>query len=97
MGRHGHEKDGLTCTHLRSILSRDFLFYTILRRIALGQKIPFVTQLLRNICVTMAKSSFGPYHGLWLDDTPTKRIDVIPTPRMMTRALGFIEIIQVQK
>jgi hypothetical protein len=44
----------------------------------------------------MAKSGFGPYHGLWLDDTPTKRIGVIPTP-WMTRALGFIEILQAQE
>jgi len=45
----------------------------------------------------MAKSGFGPYHGLWLDDVPTKRIGVIPTPWMMTRELGFIKILQVQK
>jgi hypothetical protein len=47
-------------TRLRSFLSRDFLFYTILRRIVLGQKIPFATQLLRSTRVTMAKSGFGP-------------------------------------
>ena len=78
-------------------MSPDFLFYTILRRIVLGQKIPFATQLLRNTRVTMAKSGFGPYHGLWLDGAPTKRIGVIPTPWMMTRVLGFIEILQVQE
>ena len=78
-------------------MSRDFLFYTILRRIVLGQKIPFATQLLRNTSVTMAKSGFGPYHGLWLDDAPTKRIGVIPTPWMMTRVLGFIKILQAQE
>ncbi len=78
-------------------MSRDFLFYTILHRIVLGQKIPFATQLSRNTRVTMAKSGFGPYHGLWLDDASTKHIGVIPTPWMMTRALGFIEILQTQE
>jgi hypothetical protein len=45
----------------------------------------------------MAKSGFGPYHGLWLDDALTKRIGVISTPWMMTRALGFIEIHQAHE
>jgi hypothetical protein len=45
----------------------------------------------------MAKSDFGPYHGLWLDDAPTKCIGVIPTPWMMTCALGFIEIHQAHE
>jgi hypothetical protein len=58
-----------------------------------ASKNPFATQLSRNTRVTMAKSGFGPYHGLWLDDAPTKRIGVIPTPWMMTCALGFIEIL----
>jgi hypothetical protein len=56
------EKNTYIYPFLRSFLSRDFLFYTILRRIVLGQKIPFATQLLRNTSVTMAKSGFGPYH-----------------------------------
>jgi hypothetical protein len=42
----------------------------------------------------MATSSFGPYHGLWLDDTPTKCIGAIPTPWMMTHVLGFVEILK---
>jgi hypothetical protein len=88
---------GIVHTRLRSFLSRDFLFYTFLRRIILGQNIAFATQLLRNTSVTMFKSGFGPYHGLWLDGAPTKPIDIIPTPWMMTRALGFIEILQVHK
>jgi hypothetical protein len=45
----------------------------------------------------MAMSGFGPYHGLWLDDTPTKRIGIIPTPWMMTPALGFAKILQAHK
>jgi hypothetical protein len=59
----------------------------------------FATQLSRNTRVTVAKSGFGPYHGLWLDDARTKRIciDVIPTPWMMTCALGFIEILQAHE
>ena len=46
-------------------------------------KIPFAAQLLRNTCVTMATSSFGPYHGLWSEDAPIKCIGVIPTPHTM--------------
>jgi hypothetical protein len=45
----------------------------------------------------MAKSGFGPYHGPWLDDAPTKPIGIIPTPWMMTRVLGFVEILQVHE
>ena len=45
----------------------------------------------------MAMSGFGLYHGLWLDDTPTKCTGVIPTPWMMTHALDFVEILQVQE
>jgi hypothetical protein len=45
----------------------------------------------------MATSGFDPYHGLWLDDSPTKPIGIIPTPWMMTRALGFVEIHQAHE
>ena len=38
----------------------------------------------------MAPSGFGPYHGLWLEDTTTKCIGAIPTPWVMTFALGFV-------
>ena len=78
-------------------MSHYFLFYIILRRIVLGQKIPFATLLSRNTHVIMATSGFGPYHGLWHDDAPTKRIGVIPTPWAMTYALGFVEILQAHK
>ena len=58
---------------------------------------PLGTQLLRNTDVTMAKSGFGPYHGLRLDDAPTKRIGVIPTPWTMMLALGFADILQAHE
>jgi hypothetical protein len=45
----------------------------------------------------MATSGFGPYHGLWLDDAPTKPIGVIPTPWKMTHGLGFVKILQAHK
>jgi hypothetical protein len=45
----------------------------------------------------MAMSCFGPYHGLWHNDAPTKPIGIIPTPWMMTRALGFVEILQAHE
>ncbi len=37
----------------------------------------------------MAFSGFGPHHGLWHKDTPTKRIDIIPTSEAMMHALGL--------
>ncbi len=52
---------------------------------------------MRNTDVTMAKSGFGPYHGLRLDDAPTKRIGVIPTPWTMMLALGFVDILQAHE
>jgi len=45
----------------------------------------------------MAMSGFGPYHGMWLDDTPTKHIGVISTLWAMTDALGFVEILQAHE
>jgi hypothetical protein len=42
----------------------------------------------------MATSGFGPYHGVWLDDAPTKHIGIIPTPWVMTDALVFAKILQ---
>ena len=54
--------------------------YIILRRIVPGSKTTFATQLFRRPVSTMATSSFGPYHGLWLDDAPAKRIGIILTP-----------------
>jgi hypothetical protein len=52
-----------------------------------------VTQLLRKTGVTMVTSGFGPYHGLWLDDAPTKRIGIMLTPWMMTDVLGLVKIL----
>jgi hypothetical protein len=84
-------------TSLRSILLCDFLWYVILRRIVPGPKPPSTTQLLRKTGVTMVTIGFGLYHGLWLDDAPTKRIGIIPTPWTMTRVLGFAEILQAHE
>ncbi len=78
-------------------MSRDFLWYVILRRIVPGPKTPSATQILRKTGVTMVTSSLGPYHGLWLDDAPTKCMGVIPTPWTMMRALDFVEILQAQE
>jgi hypothetical protein len=64
-------------TILMSFLLCDSLWYVILRRIIPGPKYPFATYLFRKPVSTMATSGFGPYHGLWLDDTPTKHIGVI--------------------
>jgi hypothetical protein len=78
-------------------LSRDFLLYVILRRIVPGPKPPSTTQLLRKTGGTMVMSGVGLYHGLWLDDAPTKCIGVIPTPWTMMLMLGFVEILQAHE
>jgi hypothetical protein len=52
---------------------------------------------MRKTAVTMVTSGFGLYHGLWHDDAPTKHIGVILTPWTMTRALGFVEILQAHE
>jgi hypothetical protein len=41
----------------------------------------------------MVVSGFDPYHRLWQGITPTKHIDVIPTPWAMLLALGFCTIL----
>ena len=38
----------------------------------------------------MAPSSFGPCHGMWLEEAQTKCIGVIPTPWAMTHVLGLV-------
>jgi hypothetical protein len=45
----------------------------------------------------MVMSDFGPYHGLWLDDAPTKRIGVMLTPWMMMDVLGLVKILQAHE
>jgi hypothetical protein len=42
----------------------------------------------------MVTSNICPYHGLWLDDAPTKHIGVMPTSWVMMHVLDFIEIHQ---
>jgi hypothetical protein len=41
------------------------------------------------VATTMAPSGFGPYHGQWRKDNPTKRIDITPTSGAMMRTLGL--------
>jgi hypothetical protein len=48
-----------------------------------------VQKIFLFVATTMVLSGFGPYHGLWCKDTPTKRIDITPTSGAMTRALGL--------
>jgi hypothetical protein len=47
--------------------------------------------------VTMVTSGFGPYHGLWLDDTPTQRIGIMLTPWTMMDALGLVKFLQAHE
>jgi hypothetical protein len=64
-------------------------FYNILHTNIPGPKNLFANKLFLFFTATMVWRGFGPYHGLWLDDTPTKHIGIIPTPWMMTHALGL--------
>jgi hypothetical protein len=45
----------------------------------------------------MARIGFGRYQCLRRNDTQSKHIGVITTPWMMMRALGFVNILQVQE
>jgi hypothetical protein len=38
---------------------------------------------------TMASSGFGPYHGLWRGNTPSKRINITTTSVAMICAVGL--------
>ena len=43
---------------------------------------------------TMVPSGFGPYHGLRLEYAPpTKCIDTIPTPWVITSVLGLVRLL----
>jgi hypothetical protein len=74
-----------------------FCVYSILCTNEPGPKTPLATKLSRRLVSTMASSSFSPYHSLWYDDAPTKRLGVIPTPWMMMNALGLVQIHQAHE
>ncbi len=76
---------------------RDFLWYVILCRIVPGPKTPSATQLLRKTGVIMMMGGFGPYHGMWLDDAPTKCMGIMLTPWTMTDVLGLVKILQAHE
>ncbi len=59
-----------------------------------GQK-PLLRTFLRNTDVTMARSGFGPYHGLLRNNPPKNCTGVITTSWAMTNALGLVKIGQV--
>ncbi len=63
--------------------------YSILRTTVLASKIPLATKLLRRPVSTMASSGFGPYHGQWHDNAPSKCIGAIPTTWVKALALGL--------
>jgi hypothetical protein len=64
-------------------------FYSILLTDIPGSKNPLPNKLLFVFAATMVWSSFGPYHGLWCEDAPTKLMGIIPTPWTKMRALGL--------
>ncbi len=75
------------CTSLSSFLSRDFLFYSILRTIVPGPKTPF-----RVIIIEEDHHGTKPHWPLswpvaW--GCPNKAHDIIPTPWENTHDLGF--------
>ena len=63
--------------------------YSILRTFISGPKNLFANKLFRYSAATMAWSGFGPYHGMWHENAQTKCIGIIPTPWVMTIALGM--------
>ena len=71
-------------TSLKTFLSRDFLFYIILRRIVLGQKISLGHNCWGTPMSPWWQVAFVPYHGLWREDAPTRYIDVFPTSWVTT-------------
>ncbi len=73
----------------KEYLLLDFVMYSILRTTVPAPKNPLATKLLRRLVSTMASSGFGPYHGQWHDNAPTKCIGTIPTPWVIARALGL--------
>jgi hypothetical protein len=92
-----HHTHHVVSTSISAIVMRDFLWYIFLRRIVSGPKPPGASQLSRKTGVIMVTSSFGPYHGLKHEDTPTKHTDLILTPWTMTCALGLVWICQAHK
>ena len=63
--------------------------YGILRKFVPGPKHPLANKLFDMLVSTVAPRGFGPYHGMWLEDTQTKCMGVIPTPWVMACALGL--------
>jgi hypothetical protein len=57
----------------------------------------FMTNLFLFYAETMALSGFGPYHGLWHDNAPTKHIGIMSTPWTMEDALGLVRIRQAHE
>jgi hypothetical protein len=71
----------------RKAYSASIHCYSILHTNIPGLKTPFGNKLFSFFTTTMVWSGFGPYHGLWCEDAPTKHIGVIPTPWTMMHAL----------
>jgi hypothetical protein len=79
-------------TSLVAYLSRYIQFYNKLRGIVPSCKTHCTTNLFISYAGIMALSGFGPYHGLWCYDAPSKRIIVTPTLGVMISALGLVSI-----
>jgi hypothetical protein len=58
--------------------------------IVLTGTLPRYDRYYANTVSTMASSGFGPYHGQWHIDAPTKCIGAIPTLWVMMTALGLV-------
>ena len=58
--------------------------------IVLTGTLPRYDRYYANTVSTMASSGFGPYHGQWHVDAPTKWIGTIPTLWVMMIALGLV-------
>jgi hypothetical protein len=91
------QKLNAAATRLIAFVLRDFQFYTILHTNEPAPKKPLATNILRRPVSTMASSGFGPHHGLWHDNAPTKRIGLMPTPWTMADALGLVQMHQAHE
>jgi hypothetical protein len=86
----------MTCYYVGAVWWYEFkaysfhvqVLYVTLHTIVPGLKTSLVQKTFWFVTTTMASSGFGPNHGLWHKDTPTKHIDITPTSGVMTHALG---------
>ena len=79
-------------TSLGAIYSRYFLLYVFYVETVPDPQTAFANKLFAKPVSTMVSGRDAPYHRPYMGDARTKCIDLIPTPRAMTRALGLTRV-----